>query len=69
VASDPREDSAKENDLCTGKQKRDENKTPNTPMRSVLCPRVERMVSDPRKDEAEEDQICTTVDSRSGLRI
>jgi hypothetical protein len=52
MASDPREDTAKENHICNRKQKRDENKRPDTSMFSVLCPREERMVSDPRKDAA-----------------
>jgi hypothetical protein len=52
MASDPREDTAKENHICTRKQKRDENKRPATSMFLVLCPREERMVSDPRKDAA-----------------
>jgi hypothetical protein len=49
VASDPREDAAKENHICSRKQNWDEKKRPGTSMHSVLYLREEQLVNDPRK--------------------
>jgi hypothetical protein len=69
MASDPREDTAKENHICNRKQQRDENKRPDTSMFSVLCPREERMVSDPRKDAAKGGSNMYKKNSRRRARI
>jgi hypothetical protein len=48
VASDPRKDAAKGNQICTRQQKGAENERPATSKRSLFCWREERVASHQR---------------------
>jgi hypothetical protein len=45
-------------------QKKGENKSPDTLVRSVFCQREEWVASDPRQDTAEENQVCIRQQNR-----
>jgi hypothetical protein len=54
----------KEDQICTRQQKKGENKSPDTSVRSVFCQREEWVASDPRQDTTEENQVCIRQQNR-----
>jgi hypothetical protein len=52
--------------ICTRQQKKGENKSSDTLVRSVFYQREEWVASDPRQDTAEENQVCSRRQQHRG---